>query len=89
VVRSLDVAVLDAVLRPYLASHPAVTLTYTHGAREAARAVASADAVAAFLLAPTPLDSVIAVAATGAVMPQKSTYFHPKAATGLVMYPLG
>jgi len=28
------------------------------------------------------------VAAAGALMPQKSTYFYPKAATGLVMYPL-
>ena len=36
---------------------------------------------------PTPVASVIAVAADGDVMPQKSTYFYPKALTGLVINP--
>ena len=31
---------------------------------------------------------MIAVAADGDVMPQKSTYIHPKAITGLVINPL-
>ena len=31
--------------------------------------------------------SVLAVAADGDVMPQKSTYFYPKALTGLVINP--
>ena len=43
---------------------------------------------AAFLLEPTPIASVVAVAADGDVMPQKSTYFYPKALTGLVINPL-
>lgn len=89
VVRSLDVAVLEAVLRPFLSEHPDVRLSYTHDAREAAAAVESDDALAAFLLSPTPIESVLAVAAAGESMPQKSTYFYPKVATGLVMYPLG
>ena len=42
---------------------------------------------AAFLLDPTPVSSVVAVAAAGDVMPQKSTYFYPKALTGLVINP--
>ena len=42
---------------------------------------------AAFLLEPTPVSSVLAVAAEGDVMPQKSTYFYPKALTGLVINP--
>jgi len=42
---------------------------------------------AAFLLEPTPVTSVLAVAADGDVMPQKSTYFYPKALTGLVINP--
>ena len=87
-VRSLDVAVLDAVLRPLVEDHPDITVSYTHDAAEAADAVGKGDVIAAFLLAPTALESVVAVAAAGAVMPQKSTYFYPKAATGLVMYPL-
>ena len=31
--------------------------------------------------------SIAAVAAAGEVMPQKSTYFYPKALTGLVLNP--
>ena len=42
---------------------------------------------AAFLLEPTPIASVVAVARDGDVMPQKSTYFYPKALTGLVINP--
>ena len=40
---------------------------------------------AAFLLEPTPVASVLAVARDGDVMPQKSTYFYPKALSGLVI----
>jgi hypothetical protein len=43
---------------------------------------------AAFLLEPTPVASISAVALDGDVMPQKSTYFYPKALTGLVINPL-
>jgi uncharacterized protein (DUF1015 family) len=39
-------------------------------------------------LVPTPITSVIEVAAAGEVMPPKSTFFFPKAATGLVFNPL-
>jgi uncharacterized protein (DUF1015 family) len=42
---------------------------------------------AGFLLEPTPVSSILAVARDGDVMPQKSTYFYPKALTGLVINP--
>jgi uncharacterized protein (DUF1015 family) len=42
---------------------------------------------AAFLLEPTPVADVVAVARDRDVMPQKSTYFYPKALTGLVINP--
>jgi uncharacterized protein (DUF1015 family) len=42
---------------------------------------------AAFLLEPTPVTSIVAVAADGDVMPQKSTYFYPKPLTGLLINP--
>jgi uncharacterized protein (DUF1015 family) len=45
-------------------------------------------ASAALLLDPTPASEIVAVAADGDVMPQKSTYIYPKAATGLVINPL-
>ena len=100
VLRRLDVAVLEAVLAPLAtlegsdAGHgPGVAralgqVSYTHDAQEARRAVESGAAAVAFLLPPTPVGDVMSVAAAGALMPQKSTYFYPKAATGLVMYPL-
>jgi uncharacterized protein (DUF1015 family) len=60
--------------------------------KSAADAIATVEAGldgsdAAFLLEPTPVASVLAVAADGDVMPQKSTYFYPKALTGLVINP--
>ena len=45
-------------------------------------------AAAAPLLDPTPASEIVAVAADGDVMPQKSTYIYPKALTGLVINPL-
>ena len=45
----------------------------------------SGSAKLAFLLNPTPVEQVLAVADAGARMPQKSTYFYPKLPTGLVM----
>ncbi len=43
---------------------------------------------AAFLLRPTPIEHVRAVAAAGEAMPPKSTYFFPKVPTGIVFNPL-
>ncbi len=64
-------------------------ITYTKSVAEALdwvdRSIADADA--AFLLEPTPVRSISAVAQEGDVMPQKSTYFYPKALTGLVINP--
>ncbi len=42
-----------------------------------------------FILNPTKIEQVEAVAETGFVMPQKSTYFYPKLLTGLVINLLG
>jgi uncharacterized protein (DUF1015 family) len=58
----------------------------------AAAAMAAVDAAedsadAAFLLEPTPVIAISAVAQAGDIMPQKSTYFYPKALSGLVINP--
>ncbi len=65
-------------------------LAYTRSASEAIDAVDHRldGADAAFLLEPTPVASIAAVAAAGQVMPQKSTYFYPKALSGLLVNPL-
>lgn len=92
-VRWLDVSVLSGTLAPMIGSTEAQLttdgrLSYTHDAREAIDLVEKGDADVAFILRPTPVDDVLAVAAAGDFMPPKSTYFYPKAATGLVFDPL-
>jgi uncharacterized protein (DUF1015 family) len=94
-VRSLDVSLLGTALEALLGIDAAAVaagqrIAYTKSSAEAAAAVASGeDGVdAAFLLEPTPVASILAVARDGDVMPQKSTYFYPKALTGLLLNPL-
>lgn len=92
--RGLDVVLLGAALEQLLGIDPAAVaegarIGYTKSAREAIERVEGGvgGAAAAFLLEPTPVASIVAVAADGDVMPQKSTYFYPKALTGLVINP--
>ena len=40
------------------------------------------------MLRPTPLSALEELGKSGEVMPQKSTFFFPKLATGLVINPL-
>jgi uncharacterized protein (DUF1015 family) len=61
---------------------------YTRDPAVAVERVRSSQAQAAFLLQPPRVPDVLAVAASGAVMPQKSTYFYPKPASGIVFNPL-
>ena len=46
-----------------------------------------AQSGAAFLLEPTSAADVLRVARAGELMPQKSTYFSPKPATGILFAP--
>ena len=61
---------------------------YTEDAHEAVQEVSSGHAQCAFFLNPTRVDQVRDVAMVGETMPQKSTFFHPKLMTGLVLNPL-
>jgi uncharacterized protein (DUF1015 family) len=63
-------------------------VTYTPSRAEAVATVDAGNAEAAFLLRPTRIDDVFAVARRGEVMPQKSTYFFPKLTSGLLFHPL-
>ena len=63
-------------------------VTYTPHAGEAVAAVDRGEAEAAFLLRPTRIEDVWAVASRGEVMPQKSTFFYPKLTSGLLFLPL-
>ena len=92
--RALDVTLLGVALERLAGidaeAVAAGAVAYTKSGDEAIdRVDAGLDgADAAFLLEATPVASVIAVARDGDVMPQKSTYFYPKALTGLVINPL-
>ncbi len=87
--RSLDVSVLGAVLAEVLGidadSVASGRIAYTKDAHAVIELVADRPDVAGFLLAGTPASAIMAVAGAGEVMPQKSTYIYPKAATGLVI----
>jgi uncharacterized protein (DUF1015 family) len=63
-------------------------VTYTPHRAEAIATVDRGDAEGAFLLRPTRIEDVWAVARRGRTMPQKSTYFYPKLTSGLLFHPL-
>ena len=89
--RGLDVSVLHTLIleralgidRENMASQK--NLTYTRDLNEALSTVESDEMQCAFILNPTRVEEIGAVAAAGEKMPQKSTYFYPKLITGLVM----
>jgi len=63
-----------------------MNLDYVKETQQAYDYVREGKAQAAFLMNPTRVDQVCAVAEAGYTMPQKSTYFYPKLLSGLVMY---
>lgn len=90
--RALDVTLLGVALdRLAGLDGEAVAGGAVEYTKSSAEAVAAVDADrgidAAFLLEPPPVTAIQAVAREGDVMPQKSTYFYPKALTGLVINP--
>ena len=91
--RWLDVNVLSATLPEMIGATSEELaqrdrISYTSDTDEAVAKVNRGAADACFLMAPTPVGSVLRIATNGEFMPAKSTYFHPKAATGLVFNPL-
>ncbi len=92
-VQRLDAAALNAaILADRLGLDPVAEagerILYTKEPADALVQVRSGAAQAAFLMRPTGLDQLAAVALAGDVMPQKSTYFYPKLLTGLAFYSL-
>jgi uncharacterized protein (DUF1015 family) len=90
--RNLDVTVLHGVLLGPLLGIDASAmakqsnLLYTHDTSEALARVDAGEVQAAFLMNATSVSQVLDACEQGHVLPQKSTYFQPKLATGLVMY---
>jgi uncharacterized protein (DUF1015 family) len=92
--RRLDTAVLEAlILKGALGMSDAQIdhldgLGYARDDAQALELIATGAYEAAFMMAPTPVEQVQAVAASGESMPPKSTYFVPKVPTGLLFNPL-
>lgn len=63
-------------------------IRYPQDAREAVRALTSGEGQLLFLMKPTEVAAIRAVAEAGEVMPQKSTFFYPKVPTGLFFHTL-
>ncbi len=63
-------------------------LDYVQSVEEATGRIQSGSAQALFVVPPTPIERVQAIATAGETMPAKSTYFYPKLLTGLVLNPL-
>lgn len=60
-------------------------ISYTAYTDDAVAHVKEGTDGVALLMNPTPVEQVLDVAMAGATMPQKSTYFYPKMATGFVL----
>jgi len=92
--RTVDVAVLHALVFEQIlgidraAQEKQANLRYVKDFEAALGEAALPGVQAAFLLNPTRVEQLQAAADAGEVMPQKSTYFFPKLASGLVLNPI-
>lgn len=91
--RRLDVAILqryliDQVLSPMFAAAGRPSIGYTADVSQITRLVDGVRYQFALLLRPTPLTALEELGKRREVMPQKSTYFWPKLATGMLLNPL-
>lgn len=91
--RRLDTAVLQRLILKGILDvdqrdSAGYELSFIHDGAEALRLVERGECALAFLLNPTPVETVLNVADARERMPQKTTFFYPKVPTGLVMNPL-
>ena len=95
VFKSLDVTALHALILNNIlgisstAQENQENIVYVKGMDEAIEEARKGGRQMAFLLNPTKIEQVKAVATAGHVMPQKSTYFYPKLLSGLLINPIG
>lgn len=86
--RALDTHFLHRVVLSRLLSVPDEAVSYVHSLDEAVDALESGRSPLAVLLRATPVSQIVDVALAGESMPAKSTFFHPKLPSGLVIHPL-
>ena len=83
----LDVSIVqDTIINDiFKISKLADHISYTAYTEDAVKHVNESSDRVAILMNPTPVEQVLDVAIAGLTMPQKSTYFYPKMATGFVL----
>jgi uncharacterized protein (DUF1015 family) len=87
--RKLDLAVLHELVLGRVLGLRIEDLDYTHDDADAVARVRRGEANAAFLLNAPTIGQVRDVCFAGELMPEKSTYFYPKLASGLVFSLVG
>jgi uncharacterized protein (DUF1015 family) len=80
--QELGVSILHSLL---FANVDPASITYVKDEKEAV-ALAKKTCRIAVIVPPTPMKAIEDIALAGQVMPQKSTYFFPKVATGIVLH---
>jgi len=94
VLRQLDVPILHGLILEQIlgidrsAQERQTNLRYVKDFKAALDDSRRPEVQAAFLLNPTRIEQLKAVADAGEVMPQKSTFFYPKLASGLLLDPI-
>jgi uncharacterized protein (DUF1015 family) len=91
--RSLDVAILqryliEEVLQPKFAGGRELTKAYVSYADKVVPNTDGEKNQIALIVQPTPIHALEELGKHNEVMPQKSTYFYPKLATGMLINPL-
>lgn len=91
--RKLDVAILqryliEEILQPKFGGGKELPRGYTADSKQIVSQTDGKTFQIALLLKSTPLHALEELGKTGEVMPQKSTFFYPKLATGMAIYPL-
>src|SRR4051812_2389759 len=91
--RRLDVAILqryliDEVIQPKFGGGNDIVKNYTAYGKEILPLMEKNNSQVALILKSTPIGALEQLGRHGEVMPQKSTFFYPKLATGMAMNPL-
>jgi uncharacterized protein (DUF1015 family) len=86
--RALDTYFFHEVALEKLLGVAEETVSYVHSLQEAQQALAGKRCRLAALMRGTPVRHIVDVAETKQSMPAKSTFFHPKLPSGLVIHPL-
>jgi len=86
--RALDTFFLHQAVLPRLLTVPEDAVRYAHSMREVEEELKAGKCKLAVIMRPTPVRQIVDVADARENMPAKSTFFHPKLPSGLVMHPL-